>query len=221
MASSNFSDIPPSEGGLEAVLLVDGVVAAVLHFLDVPRGESASFVEHLGRLHGIEKVILLSGDREEEVRRLAAHVGITRTISSASPEEKVDVVRRETAMAETIFFGDGINDAPALAVASVGVAFGGRSEITGEAAGAVLLDPSLHAADELLHIGAHMRRIALQSALGGMALSMAGMVAAAFGFLTPVAGAVVQEGIDLVAVLNALRASRAPKVLADMPMGKS
>jgi cation transport ATPase len=99
--------------------------------------------------------------------------------------------------------------------ATVGVAFGQNSDITSEAAGAVILDSSLEKVDELLHISHRMRMIALQSAVGGMALSMAGMIAAATGHLPPVAGAVAQEVIDVVVVLNALRAAWPPKALTD------
>src|SRR5262249_42949799 len=132
-----------------------------------------------------------------------------------SPEQKLDLVRRETKQANTIFLGDGINDAPALTAATVGVAFGQNSDITAEAAGAVILESSLKKVDELLHISSRMRSIALQSAVGGMALSLIGMLIAAFGYLPPVAGAVAQEIIDVAAVLNALRVAVPPKTLSD------
>ncbi len=132
-----------------------------------------------------------------------------------TPEEKVAIVREETARTKTLFLGDGINDAPALLAATVGVAFGQNSDITAEAAGAVILDASLAKVDEFLHIGRRMRRVALQSALGGMALSIFGMGLAAAGRLPPVAGAVAQEIIDVFAILNALRAGFSPKSLTD------
>jgi P-type E1-E2 ATPase len=139
-------------------------------------------------------------------------MNISRVYAGKSPEDKVEIVRAETAVHETLFLGDGINDAPALATATVGVAFGPRSDITSEAAGAVILEPSLRKVDQFLHISRHMRSVALQSAVGGMVLSFAGMGFAAAGFLTPVFGALAQEVIDLLAVLNALRASSLGRV---------
>jgi P-type E1-E2 ATPase len=132
-----------------------------------------------------------------------------------SPEDKLAIVRAETARARTLFLGDGINDAPALTAATVGIAFGQKSDITSEAADAVVLNSSLAQVDELLHISRRMRAIALQSAVGGMAASVAGMGFAAAGLLPPVAGAITQEIIDVVVVLNALRAAWPPKALTD------
>ena len=157
----------------------------------------------------------MSGDRESEVRYLADVLGIEEVHAGASPEEKVEIVQRETRAAKTVFVGDGINDAPALMNATVGVAFGQHSDVTSEAAGAVILDTNLSKVDELIHIGARMRRIALQSAVMGMALSGAGMIAAACGFLPALAGALAQELIDLAAVLNAVRVAIPPRKLAD------
>jgi P-type E1-E2 ATPase len=132
-------------------------------------------------------------------------VGIREVYSAKSPEDKLEIVRKEARRAPTLFLGDGINDAPAMHAATVGVAFGLQSDVTSEAADAVILETSLGRVDELIHIARRMRRIALESAFGGMGLSILGMIAAAWGYLPPIAGAVTQEIIDLVAVLNAVR----------------
>jgi len=205
----------PEAAGLECVVLVDGKLAALYRFRDEPRPESHSFVQHLGPKHRVKKVMLVSGDRESEVRYLADLVGITEIHASVSPEGKVQIVNRENANGRTLFMGDGINDAPALSAATVGVAFGSSNDITSEAADAVIMEPSLAKVDEFFHIAQRMRRIALQSAVGGMALSVGGMMLASGGLLTPVAGALLQEIIDLLAVLNALRVARQPKTLTD------
>jgi P-type E1-E2 ATPase len=207
--------LPPAGSGLECLVLIDGCYAAAFRFRDEPRKESTAFVSHLKPKHSAQKVILVSGDRESEVRYLAEAVGITEVYAGKSPEEKVAIVKEETRRAKTLYVGDGINDAPAMLAATVGVAFGQHSDITAEAADAVLLEPSLAKVDELMHIGRHMRKIALQSAVGGMALSILGMIAAAFGYLAPVTGAVAQEFIDLAAVLNALRVALPPPEKTD------
>jgi heavy metal translocating P-type ATPase len=207
--------LPPQAGGLECVIVIDDRDLALCRFRDEPRAGGRSFIGHLGTRHGFERVLLVSGDRESEVRYLADRVGITEVHASQSPEQKLALVREETARASTVFLGDGINDAPALTAATVGIAFGQASDVTTEAADAVVLDSALQRVDELLHIGRRMRTIALQSAVGGMALSVVAMFVAAAGYLPPVAGALVQEAIDVVAVLNALRASAAPSVLTD------
>ncbi len=207
--------LPEAVAGMECVVLVDNLYAGALRFRDEPRPEGAHFIQHLAPRHGIKRVLLVSGDRASEVAYLAERVGITEVFASQSPEQKLELVRKETQNAPTVFMGDGINDAPALTAATVGIAFGNNSEITGEAADAVILDSSLEKVDVLMHIGQRMRRIALQSAVGGMALSVIGMLLGASGVLNPVAGAVAQEIIDVLAVLNALRAALPPKVLSD------
>lgn len=205
----------PLESGLECLIFVDDQYAAAIRFHDAPRTDSASFIQHLEPKHGVRKVMLLSGDRESEVRYLAESVGISQIHAGKTPEEKVAIVKEETAKARTLFVGDGINDAPALLAATVGVAFGSHNDITTEAADAVVLEAALEKIDELMHIGRRMRRIALQSALGGMAASIVGMIAAAFGYLPPIWGAVGQELIDLFAVLNAVRVAMAGEELQD------
>jgi heavy metal translocating P-type ATPase len=206
--------LPPVAAGMECAVVVDGTYAGLFQFRDEPREEGKPFIRHLSG-HGIKRVLIISGDRETEVRYLAEKVGIKEVHFSQTPEQKLTLVRAETARADTVFLGDGINDAPALTAATVGVGFGQAGDITAEAAGAVVLDSSLQRVDELLHIGNRMRSIALQSAFGGMLLSAMGMIAAALGYLPPVAGAISQEIIDVAAVANALRAALAPKSLSD------
>lgn len=214
--TAGADQLPPVAGGLECVVAIDGRYAAALRFRDAPRAESRSFVRHLGPQHQFTRVMLVSGDRESEVRYLAEQVGITEINAQQSPEEKLAIVRRETAAAKTLYVGDGINDAPAMMAATVGMAIGQNSDVTAEAAGVVVMDNSLKKVDEFMHISRRMRIIALQSAVGGMALSVIGMVFAATGHLSPVSGAIAQEVIDVLAVLNALRAAFPPKVIHDL-----
>ena len=210
-----FAALPPEVGGLECVAIVDDRLAGTLRFRDQTRADSEPFIRHLGRKHQFDRVLLVTGDRESEAMYLAGQVGITEVLAGQTPEQKLDLVRRETAAADTVFMGDGINDAPALTAATVGIAFGQNSDITAKAAGAVVLDATLRKVDELLHIGRRLRTIALQSAVGGMALSLIGMAVAAAGYLPPVSGALLQEVIDVVAVLNALRMAVPPRSLTD------
>jgi heavy metal translocating P-type ATPase len=196
----------PAEGeGLECCVFVDGRFAALIRFRDTPRADAPEFVRHLSERHGGARVVLLSGDRESEVRYLAGLAGIREVYYGQSPEEKVRFVEKIAETQPVLYVGDGINDAPALLAATVGVALGDRGEIAVQAADAAILEPSLRRVDELIHIGRHMRKIAIQSAAGGMALSVVCMVFAAAGHLTPTAGALAQEAIDILAVLNALR----------------
>ena len=207
--------LPPVTSGLECLIFLDDAYAATFRFHDLPRTDSRAFIGHLSPRHAVNRVLIVSGDRDQEVRRLAEQVGIKEVHSSKSPEDKVVIVRHEASLAPTLFLGDGINDAPAMQAATVGIAFGVQSDITSEAADAVILETSLARVDELIHIARRMRHIALQSAIGGMALSVLGMFAAAFGYLPPIGGAIAQEIIDLAAVLNAVRIALSPHFLTD------
>ena len=206
----------PEEGaGLECVVLMDGKFAALVRFRDAPRQDAPEFVRHLATRHGGSRVVLLSGDRESEVRYLADLAGIKEVLFGQSPEEKVKFVTEIAATTPVLYVGDGINDAPALRAATVGIALGDKGEIAVQAADAAILEPSLRRVDQLIHIGRRMRRIALQSAVGGMALSGICMALAAGGYLTPAAGALAQEAIDVAAVLNALRVGIAHSSMSD------
>jgi heavy metal translocating P-type ATPase len=207
--------LPPLTSGLECLVFVDDQYAGAFRFHDAPRPDTKPFLRHLAPRHHVDRVILVSGDRESEVRYLADQVGITEVYAGQTPEQKVEIVERETRAARTLFIGDGINDAPALMTATVGVAFGANSDITSEAADAVILTTSLGRVDELIHISHRMRSIALQSALGGMAASMLGMIAAAAGYLHPLEGAILQEIIDFAAVANAVRVALPTRGLVD------
>jgi heavy metal translocating P-type ATPase len=207
--------LPGASGGLECVVMVDEKFAALYRFRDTPRHEGAAFVQHLRSKHQFDKIMLVSGDRESEVRYLAEQVGIREVFAGQSPEQKLAIVQKETGRTRTIFVGDGINDAPALMAATVGIAMGQNSDVTTEAAGVVIMDSSLSRVDEFMHVSQRMRKIALQSAVGGMALSIVGMLVAFGGHLPPVSGAVCQEIIDVLAVANALRVAIVPKSLID------
>src|SRR6266511_3962812 len=208
--------LPSIAGGLECIIVIDGKFAATFRLRDAPRAEGRSFIQHLGPKHQFQRIMILSGDRESEVLYLAKQVGITEIHAEQSPEQKLAIVRRETAVAKTLYVGDGINDAPAMMAATVGMAVGQNTDVTAEAADVVAMENSLKKVDEFMHISRRMRSIALQSAVGGMLLSLGGMIFAAGGYLVPVAGAISQEIIDVLAVLNALRAAFPPKVLSDM-----
>jgi len=214
--AAGTDQLPPTAGGLECVVVIDNRYAAALRFRDAPRAESRSFINHLGPRHQFKQLMIVSGDRESEVRYLAEQVGITEIEAQKSPEEKLAIVRKETAKAKTLYVGDGINDAPAMMAATVGMAIGQNSDVTAEAAGVVVMDNSIKKVDEFMHISRRMRSIALQSAVGGMLLSIVGMVFAATGHLSPVGGAISQEVIDVLAVLNALRAALPPKEISDL-----
>jgi heavy metal translocating P-type ATPase len=209
------ASLPPRALGLECIVLVDDRYAATLQFRDEPRRDGASFIHHLGPRHQFQRLLIISGDRREEVEYLAHRVGIDEIYAEQSPEQKLELVKAETARAKTAYLGDGINDAPALTAATVGLAFGRGHDVTSEAADAVVLETSLRKVDELLHIGRRLRRVALESAVGGMLLSLGAMAFAAAGYLPPTVGAMLQEVVDVVAVLNALRAAQLPRAVSD------
>lgn len=211
-----FSDIPLSASGLECLVLVDGEYAGLMRFHDAPRADGKSFISHLAPKHQFTKIMIVSGDRESEVRYLADKVGISTIYAQMSPEEKLEIVREETEKNKTLYVGDGINDAPAMVSATVGISIGQSSDVTTQAAEVVVMDNSLIRIDEFMHISRHMKKIALQSAIGGMLLSVVGMGLASAGYISPVAGALCQEVIDVLAILNALRAARLPATINDV-----
>lgn len=210
-------ELPPSDVGLECIVLINDHYAATLRFKDTPRKETKSFISHLKPSHQFDKVMLVSGDRASEVNELGKILNLTEIYASQTPEQKIAIVRAEANKAPTLFMGDGINDAPALTAATVGIAFGQFSEVTAAAAGAVVMENTLNKVDELIHLSIATRRIALQSAIGGMLLSLIGMGFAATGFISPIAGALLQELIDIIAILNALRLIWGNSIEIDLP----
>ncbi|MEP7115051.1 MAG: heavy metal translocating P-type ATPase, partial [Ilumatobacteraceae bacterium] len=161
------------------------------------------------RRRGIRRVVMVTGDRAEVAASVGAMLGVDDVAAQQTPADKVDVVRRETALGSTIMVGDGINDAPALAAATVGVAIGARgSTASSETADVVLTVDRLGRLGEAHLIARRARSIALQSVMAGMILSLLAMAAAAVGVLPPTWGALLQEVIDVAVILNALRALR-------------
>ena len=193
---------------LRVYVELDGRLAAVLTFGDAVRADARDTIERM-RGHGISRVVMLTGDDAEAARRLSAILPFDRVVAHATPQSKVDVLREEMETQPTMMIGDGINDAPALATATVGVAMGARgATASSEAADVIVLPDRLSPIGKALAIARRTRRIAFESIVVGLALSGIGMAAAAAGYITPVQGALIQEGIDLAVILNALRALR-------------
>ena len=185
---------------------VDGKLAGLLIFSDNVRRETPQTLRRL-RNRGIEKIVMLTGDRLETAEMIALSAGIDELHAGLTPEDKVRAVQQASLRTSTLMVGDGINDAPALAAANVGVAMGASgATASAQAAGVVLLVDRLDRLVEALDIARRTRYIARQGVLVGMGMSLLAMVVAALGYLPPLIGAVVQEGIDVVIIINALRA---------------
>jgi len=193
--------------GLSTVWVsLDDVLAGAVLLRDPVRPDAADTVRRL-RQAGFYRLIMVTGDRPEVAERVARAVGVDDVVPRCSPQEKVARVRTESEQAATVMVGDGINDAPALATAGVGVALGATgATASADVADAVLSVDRLDRLADAVEIARRSRAIAVQSAGAGMGMAVAAMVAAAFGLLPPVAGAFLQEGIDVAVILNALRA---------------
>ncbi len=184
----------------------DGVIAGALVFDDEVRADAASTIRALRRL-GIERVVMATGDHPLVARSVGFAVGADDILAEATPEDKVRVLEDLQRGGTTAMVGDGINDAPALAAADVGVAMGARgATASSEAADVVLVVDRLEVLVDAIGIAQRSRRIAVQSVVIGMGLSLAAMTVASLGLLAPIIGALVQEGIDVIAIGNALRA---------------
>jgi heavy metal translocating P-type ATPase len=197
--------------GLRAYVAVDGGLSGVVEYGDQIREGIADLVSSL-RKSGVRRVMLLSGDRSENVREVASKVGIDEIRGDMLPEDKVEVVRRLVDDGESVVMvGDGTNDAPALGTATVGVALASHGRgIATESADVILLVDEPARLLDAIGISRRTMRIARQSIWFGLAISVAGMIFAAMGKIVPIAGAAIQEVVDLAVILNALRASRPP-----------
>lgn len=195
----------------------DEVIGAVL--LRDPLRRTAPRTMRRLRAAGFNRLVMLTGDRAEPAREVAAVLGLDEVYANQSPADKVAAVRAERERAVTVMVGDGVNDAPALAAATVGVAMGARgATASSEAADIVLTIDRLDRLADAMDVARWSRRIAVQSAVVGMGLSLLAMGVAAVGWLPPAAGALLQEGIDVAVILNALRALRGnPAVGVEVP----
>jgi len=195
-----------SDGASAVFVGVDGTVEGALVMVDPIREETPAALKLLRRI-GVDRIVLLSGDHPDVAGPVGQALGVDVVLSEHSPEQKLQAVREEQARAVTVMVGDGVNDAPALAAADVGIAMGARgATASSEAADAVIVVDRLDRVGEAVLIARRARHIAVQSVLAGMALSTGGMVLATFGVLPPVAGALFQEAIDVAVIVNALRA---------------
>ncbi len=194
------------EGSSNVFVAVDGELAGALILEDPVRGDAPRAIREL-REAGVRRVVVVTGDHPDVAALVGAAVGADEVLSEQTPAGKVDAARRERAGGITVMVGDGVNDAPALAAADVGVAMGARgATASSEAADVVMTVDRLDRLAEGLGIARRTRAVAVESVVVGMSLSIAAMGVAAAGFLPPVAGAVLQEGIDVLVILNALRA---------------
>ncbi len=203
-----------------AWVCVDGDAVGAVLLRDPLRRHAPRTIRRL-RAAGLNRLVMLTGDRAEPAREVATVLGLDDVYAQQSPADKVAAVRAERDRAGTVMVGDGINDAPALAAATVGVAMGARgATASSEAADIVLTTDRLDRLADAMEIARWSRHIAVQSAVVGMALSLLAMVIAALGWLPPAAGALLQEGIDVAVILNSLRALRGnPAVEVELAAG--
>ncbi len=199
-----------SDAGLAKVLVgVDGRLAGVIVMADHLRDDARELAGSLREI-GVRRVAMVTGDRRAVAERIAAETGLDDVYAEQSPEDKLDVVRGMRAdpeLAPVVMVGDGVNDAPALALADVGIAMSGPgATVSSETADAVITVDRIDRVATAVSIGRRAFGIARQSVVFGIGLSVVAMGFAAFGYISPVAGALLQEGIDVAVILNALRA---------------
>lgn len=197
------------QGQLVSFLALDERVVGLLVFADVPRPELSQLAPEL-RAAGIEQTVLLTGDGETAAQQVGKLAQVDRVVAHCLPENKVAIVRELEAQGHrTLMVGDGVNDAPALAAATVGVAIGSQGlTAASSAADAVLLSPDILRIATATRLGRQVMRVARQGIFVGIGLSIAAMIFAALGYISPTEGALLQEGIDALVIVNALRAGR-------------
>ena len=193
-------------GTIAAAVALDGKFGGILLFSDRLREGSAEVMKAFKRV-GVNRLILATGDRRDVARMISQGLPFDEVRADLSPAQKIEIVNTEKRKLPVLMIGDGVNDAPALAAADIGLAMGvhGSAAAT-EAADAILLVERLDRVVQGIEISNRCRQIAMQSIVAGIGLSICGMIAAALGFLAPVEGAVLQEVIDVAVILNALRA---------------
>ena len=197
---------PEREGEIAVAVAVDGALAGLIVLADDIRADVPRALAEF-RAEGVTRIVLASGDVRAVTEAVAAQLDIDETLSEMTPEKKVLAVAGARQYGPVMMVGDGVNDAPALAAADIGVAIGARgAAASSEAADAVLLVDRLDRIAEAMAIARRSRHIAMQSVVAGIGLSVAAMIVAAFGYLPPVQGALLQEAIDVAVILNALRA---------------
>ncbi|MGH2527515.1 MAG: heavy metal translocating P-type ATPase, partial [Actinomycetota bacterium] len=207
------------EGSSSVFVSIDGAVVGTLILDDPIRPDTPRVIRTLRRA-GVKRVVMVTGDHADVAESVGIAIGVDRILSERDPADKVDAVRAEGEGGVTIMVGDGVNDAPALAAADVGVAMGARgSTASSVAADVVLAVDRLDRVAEAIRIARRSRGIALQSVLAGMGLSFGAMFLGAAGLLLPVAGALVQEAIDVAVIGNALRALRGDRASAQAAAG--
>lgn len=196
------------QGAVAVWLAVDGQLAGRIVLADELRAGIAALLAKLRDLD-VERIVLATGDRRGVAEAVTAGLGLDAVRADLTPDQKVMVVLSERKAGPVMMVGDGVNDAPALAAADVGVAMGAKgAAASAEAADAVLLVDTLDRIVPAIEIARRTRFIALESVYAGIGLSTLGMLAAAFGYLTPIEGAILQEVIDVAVILNALRVLR-------------
>ena len=210
-AAAQRLDRENGAGRAKVLVGVDGKLAGAIVMADHPREDAPALIGTL-REAGVRHVAMVTGDREAVAEEIGHHLGVDRVYSEHSPEEKLEVVRSMRTRPDlrpVAMVGDGVNDAPALALADVGIAMGtAGATVASESADAVIVVDRIDRVADAVRIGRRSLHIARQSVLFGMGLSFAAMGFAAFGLIAPVFGALLQEGIDVAVILNALRALR-------------